>query len=164
MRFEVKRQTLRISRGAALLAFGALGIAAFTVHGQTYVFGTADFATGNAPVALALGDFNGDGKLDLAVANQSDSTVSILLGQPDGTFGPKKDYAVRTSPSSVAVADFNLDGKLDWRSLTTLTTLCRFCSATAMAPSKRWRVMIRALAPPPWRSATSMGTISPTWR
>lgn len=80
---------------------------------QSYVFGRADFATGNSPVAIVTGDFNGDGKPDLAVADQSANTVSILLGEPSGAFAAKTDYAVGTSPSALAAGDFNGDGKLD---------------------------------------------------
>ena len=39
-----------------------------------------DFAAGSVPVSVAVGDFNGDGKLDLAVANGSSNNVSVLLG------------------------------------------------------------------------------------
>src|SRR5258707_15673927 len=45
-----------------------------------------NYAAGTNPQAVITGDFNGDGRLDLAVANYSDSTVSILLGNSDGTF------------------------------------------------------------------------------
>jgi hypothetical protein len=59
------------------------------VYSQTsYVFGQAQFATGTSPVSVIVGDFNGDGRLDLAVANAASGTVSILLGKPDGTFAP----------------------------------------------------------------------------
>jgi len=81
---------------------------------QTYIFGRADFGVGAAPVALATGDFNGDGRLDLVVANSSDNTVSVLLGKADGTFSPHVDYATGTYPASVAVGDFNNDGNLDF--------------------------------------------------
>src|SRR2546429_6198795 len=43
-------------------------------------------ATGSAPVSVAVGDFNGDGKLDLATANSGGYDVSVLLGNGDGTF------------------------------------------------------------------------------
>ena len=83
------------------------------VYSQTsYLFGQAQFATGQGPISVIVGDFNGDGILDLAVANAS-GTVSILLGKPDGTFAPRVDYPTGTSPSSVVAADFNGDGKLD---------------------------------------------------
>ncbi len=48
----------------------------------------------NGPVAVAAGDFTGDGRLDLAVVNYNTGTVSILLGNGDGTFQPPVDYAV----------------------------------------------------------------------
>jgi hypothetical protein len=72
-----------------------------------------DFATGNLPYSVTTGDFNGDGKLDLAVANSNDSTVSILLGTGTGSFGAKTDFATGTLPYSVTTGDFNGDGKLD---------------------------------------------------
>lgn len=77
------------------------------------LFPRKDFATGNSPVAVAAGDFNQDGRQDLVVANQTDGTISILLGNGDGSFGAKTDIAVGTAPSGVALADFNGDGLLD---------------------------------------------------
>ncbi|HSB07975.1 MAG TPA: VCBS repeat-containing protein [Blastocatellia bacterium] len=70
------------------------------------------FGTGSSPQSVAVGDFNGDGKLDLAVAN-IDDTVSILLGTSTGSFGAKTDFATGNGPLSVAVGDFNGDGNLD---------------------------------------------------
>jgi len=71
------------------------------------------YATGTSPYAVAVGDFNGDGKLDLAVTNRADDTVGVLLGNGDGTFQNQVFYYVGNYPSSVAVGDFNGDGKLD---------------------------------------------------
>ncbi|MGA8764368.1 MAG: FG-GAP-like repeat-containing protein [Candidatus Sulfotelmatobacter sp.] len=71
------------------------------------------FATGVNPQAVAYGDFNHDGKLDLVVANSSSSTVSVLLGNGDGTFRARVDHVTGTTPEGVAVGDFNNDGKLD---------------------------------------------------
>jgi len=66
------------------------------------------------PVALAVGDFNGDGHLDLAVVNQSISTVSILLGAGDGTFSLQSTTPVTLAgPTAIAVGDFNGDGISD---------------------------------------------------
>ena len=62
---------------------------------------------------MAEADFNGDGKPDLVVSNLASSTISILLGNGDGTFQPRVDFAAATGPSDLAVADFNHDGKLD---------------------------------------------------
>ena len=60
-----------------------------------------------------MGDFNGDDKLDLAVANNGSNTVSILQGTGTGSFGPKIDFATGDGPFTVAAGDFNGDGKLD---------------------------------------------------
>src|SRR5262249_57809399 len=63
---------------------------------------------------VGIGDFNGDGIPDLAVANFASNDVSVLLGNGDGTFQPAAGYAVGSQPPSVvAVSDFNGDGKLD---------------------------------------------------
>lgn len=62
------------------------------------------------PVSVAIADLNGDGKPDLAVPNLTSSKVSVLLGNGDGTFGPRTDFATGSSPSSVAIADLNADG------------------------------------------------------
>jgi len=71
------------------------------------------FSTGNMPSAIVQGDWNGDGELDLAVANESDGTVSIFLGNGDGTFAPQAPVAVGNAPIAVATGDFNGDGKPD---------------------------------------------------
>jgi len=75
------------------------------------------FAVGHNPGSVAVGDFNADGKLDLAVANtnvySTSSTVSVLLGNGDGTFQPPLSFAAGAIPLSVAVGDFNGDGVLD---------------------------------------------------
>ena len=73
-----------------------------------------DYATGMSPYSVSVGDFNGDGKVDLAVANASGFTVSVLLRNAANTgFDPKVDVATGSYPTSVSVGDFNGDGKLD---------------------------------------------------
>jgi len=69
------------------------------------------YEVGTTPLSVAVGDFNGDGNLDLAVANEYSGGVSVLLGNNDGTFEAAVSYG--SNSCSVAVADFNGDGKLD---------------------------------------------------
>jgi hypothetical protein len=71
------------------------------------------YAVGIVPDSVAVGDFNGDGKLDLAVANEFSNNVSVLLGNGDGTFQYAPNFAVGTGPVSLAMGDFNGDGKPD---------------------------------------------------
>jgi hypothetical protein len=68
---------------------------------------------GYAPSFIATGDFNGDGFTDLAVTDEGNATVSIFLGNGDGTFKSRVDYAVGTSPVWASAADLNGDGILD---------------------------------------------------
>ena len=72
-----------------------------------------DYPTGKGPIAVAVGDFNRDDKLDLVVTNVFDGTVSILLGNGDGTFEMHADYSTGGLAGEVAIADFNGDGKPD---------------------------------------------------
>jgi VCBS repeat-containing protein len=83
---------------------------------QTQVsFGpAANVATGDGPASVAVGDFNGDGNPDLAVANQLTNTVSVLLGSTGGSFTRQTpDLTVDNFPVSVAVGDFNGDSDPD---------------------------------------------------
>jgi hypothetical protein len=73
---------------------------------------------GTQPWALVAGDFNNDGKLDLAIVNRPNTgygSVTLLLGNGDGTFtqASGSPYTVGNSPVAIAAADFNGDGKLD---------------------------------------------------
>jgi hypothetical protein len=72
-----------------------------------------DYGAGSNPSSVAVGDFNGDGKLDIVVANDGSNNVSIFLGNGDGTFQSAVNYGVGSAPLSVAVGDFNRDGNLD---------------------------------------------------
>ncbi|MHC5722330.1 MAG: FG-GAP repeat domain-containing protein, partial [Nostoc sp.] len=58
-------------------------------------------------------DFNNDSKLDLAVANNGDNTVSVLLGNGNGLFQTPMNSTVGNNPSFVISGDFNNDNKLD---------------------------------------------------
>ncbi|MBL8797070.1 MAG: VCBS repeat-containing protein [Planctomycetia bacterium] len=78
------------------------------------------FNVGAGPTSLALGDYDGDGRLDLAVTNIGNNTtdpgrntVSILLGQGDGTFAAEVRVPVGLAPQRVLAGDFTGDGRLD---------------------------------------------------
>ena len=58
-------------------------------------------------------DLDGDGTLDLVAANPASNSVSVLIGNADGTFNPKTDYTMSSNPDSVVAADLNGDGRLD---------------------------------------------------
>ncbi|MEG4008977.1 DUF4347 domain-containing protein [Microcoleus sp. Pol11C1] len=77
-----------------------------------------DFPTGTNPVSVSIGDFNGDGLSDLAVANHYGDMASILVnttatGATTPSFAPKVDFPTGSFPRSVSIGDFNLDGKPD---------------------------------------------------
>ena len=78
--------------------------------------GPSTFGTHLAPISIAVGDFNGDGFLDLAIANRSSNDVSVLLGKGNGTFAKAVNYSAGTGgpdPVSIAAVDLNGDGKPD---------------------------------------------------
>jgi len=78
------------------------------------VFSSApSYAADRGYKSVAVGEFNGDGKLDLAVTNQSSNNISILLGDGFGGFGPPSNFPVPAEPRAIAAADFNKDGKTD---------------------------------------------------
>ena len=73
---------------------------------------------GDTPQAVAVGDFNGDSKADLAFADDPsgpNGKISIVLGNGNGTFDQQRfiQYAIGSSTTSVAVSDFNDDSVLD---------------------------------------------------
>jgi hypothetical protein len=78
-----------------------------------------DIHVNGRPTSLIVGDFNGDGKLDLAVATvdvgdrPGGGCIVVLLGQGDGSFQQAFDIHVHGHPSALVAGDFNGDGKLD---------------------------------------------------
>jgi len=79
----------------------------FTTTGQ---FNIGAMAMG---MSVITQDFNNDGKLDLAVADMMNMSVSVLLGNGNGTFGTPASFPVAPTPYMLVSADFNKDGKLD---------------------------------------------------
>jgi VCBS repeat-containing protein len=70
-------------------------------------------SVGTQPRSITAGDFNGDGRLDLAVANDGSDNVSVLLGNGAGGFTGPTNFTAGDGPFSVATADLDGDGKLD---------------------------------------------------
>ena len=101
----------------SLFGIWFLSVMLSRAQAQSYVFGTASYAVpGTGPIVTA--DFNGDGIPDLAIQSSSPTAcvVSVFLGKPDGTFGPRVDYTDASScPDNllIVVGDFNNDGRLD---------------------------------------------------
>jgi hypothetical protein len=107
---QTRRGTVPIAQGGksvqqypvgialAVLAQLALG----TPRAQSGFQAPLAFDAGSNSVSVAVGDFNGDGIPDLAIANSSSRTVSVLLGNGDGTFGVAVDYAAGSSPTAIA--------------------------------------------------------------
>jgi MBG domain (YGX type)/Bacterial Ig-like domain (group 3)/FG-GAP-like repeat len=79
--------------------------------------------SGLLPSSVTTGDFNGDGKPDFAVADQTNNKVAIFLGNGDGTFQAGASYAVGNDPVALVTGDLNNDGKLD-------LVLCNFTDNT----------------------------------
>lgn len=68
---------------------------------------------GLSPVAIAAASLRGNGVLDLVVAEFDSSSIGVLLGNGDGTFGYEQLYTLPEPPDSLVVNDFNHDGKMD---------------------------------------------------
>jgi hypothetical protein len=92
---------------------------AWSASAQTLSFNRTDitFPTATGSISVGAADFNNDGIPDVAVLNNGinfgDASVSILLGNGDGTFQSPKDTAIGTHPRAFAISDFNLDGIMD---------------------------------------------------
>src|SRR5437867_1595386 len=103
-----------------------LAVANFRSNDVSVLLGNGDgtfqaprnFDTGTGPLSMAVGDVNSDGQADLAVDNfdfniRGPNTVSVLLGNGDGTFREPVSFGAGVNPTSVAIGDLNGDGRPD---------------------------------------------------
>ncbi len=74
---------------------------------------TVNLAPGSSATSIAVGDFNGDGRSDVAVAEPGLGQVAILLGNGDGTFLSLPPIPIPGEPSQIVAGDFTNNGQLD---------------------------------------------------
>jgi uncharacterized repeat protein (TIGR01451 family) len=103
-------RTKQFAMTVLLLSMIGYGPSAFAVDFSSPV----SYSVGTFPYDIVTADINGDGKVDLAVANSGGTNISILLGNGDGTFESAVNYdAGAPNPAFLAKGDFNNDGKTD---------------------------------------------------
>jgi len=84
--------------------------------GITMIWTGNDTPPGSAPVDLATADFNGDGRIDVATANQGDSTISIFTDTGIGDYDPATTFdlpLIFSDPVSISAGDLDADGDID---------------------------------------------------
>jgi hypothetical protein len=104
----------RLSLRHAAVALLSLTLAQQLVWAAAFK-GPSTFPAHLGPTSIVVADFNGDGNLDIAIANRTSNDISVLLGKGNGTFNPQVKYSSGngTDPVAIAAADFNGDGKPD---------------------------------------------------
>jgi hypothetical protein len=104
---------------ASLVVFGVgavvtVSAAAWSVPGpKPPFFPPSEYRVGNFPTSVAIGDLDGDGKPDLAVANTDSNTMSVLLDRDRGRFTRSRFYRTGGGPYRLAIGDLNRDGRAD---------------------------------------------------
>src|SRR6266511_3173780 len=115
-RKKTQREAL-VKKLVALASFlvlsGSLGVAALFASSAPSFAVARNYPAGREPASVATGDLNGDGKPDLATANNAAGTASVLLNKGDGSFRAKRNYGTGRYSGSIAIGDLNGDGKPD---------------------------------------------------
>ena len=109
------RRRIALNLGRLLVLSSLVSVVVLTQSGAASASTTnfapgVDYETGNHPVSVVVGDFNGDGDPDVATAG---STVSVNLGGPGGSFGPVAHYEGGYELRSIAIGDFDADDNPD---------------------------------------------------
>jgi FG-GAP-like repeat len=110
---------MKMSPHKISMLLGALLTLVVSAAATVSFYPQRSYTAGTNPKAVVVGDFNHDGKRDLAVVNYGDPTtgdsgsVSILFGNGDGTFQAAKNVAIGKNCTSVVAGDFNADGNDD---------------------------------------------------
>jgi hypothetical protein len=120
-------------------------------------------AWGIFPSGIAVADFNGDGYPDLAVTNQNDNSVSILLGNGDGTFRAGVVLVAGQRTDRDGDADFNNDGFQDLAVVNNTDNTVAVFLGNGDGTFQRRALSQRGTARYRWSSAMSMRTDSRTW-
>src|SRR5439155_22338553 len=99
-----------------LVTAGLNAVSVLLAHGGASFGVKSDYYTGSGSCSVAIGDLNGDGQPDLAVANAGSypdfvGSVSVLLGNGDGSFGGKTSFGTGSSARSVGVGELKGDGQ-----------------------------------------------------
>lgn len=89
---------------------------------NTFQAPSAPIPVGVEPRGMAVADFNGDGVLDVVVANRASNNVSLLFGKGDGTFVNRQDFSSVNAPWAVYAVDFNTDGRMDFATVNELNS------------------------------------------
>lgn len=99
------------AEGTATITASADGIIGTTTVNVTFRLfsGPTNYSVGATPSAVAAGDFNNDGLVDLAVANFEDDSISLLSGAGSGLFSPAQTFSVGLFPQSIVAGRFNSD-------------------------------------------------------
>jgi hypothetical protein len=143
---------------------GSGGVSIVLGNGDGTFQSPVNYATSTQPTSIAVSDFNGDGKPDLALANDNFTTggsVTVLLGNGDGTFQAPTNYTAGANPFSVVVADFSGNGKADIAAANRGSNNVSVLMGTAFAPTKT----SLASSPNPstfGESVTLTATVSPS--
>jgi hypothetical protein len=105
--------SLVILPAAALLTVLVRPVFAVPQTTNVSFLASRNYGVGQNPLGVTVGDFNGDGKSDLATANEGSDNVSVLINSGNGTYLPAMNFSSGSDPVCISIGDFNGDGKLD---------------------------------------------------